>query len=253
LIAITNRKVSAISEKQLSLTWAVAGDPDDGEQIAISRSEFAEGPFAAVTTLAVSATSYLDSPNEFYMHRKYYYVIKSTVDTSDVAAVAIARLPDNLALEVSRLQQRHLERDVGELCAVFHKTTLGVRCSECWDEDLDQVTKDNCTTCLGTRFETAFGDQIDAYIQLPLEEITPTRSNTDMPGEQDVRMISMSNYPIIDRGDIIIEKETKDIWMVAERAQVLRTTKRGFIINQSAQVDHISPSSILIDLLAVMV
>lgn len=253
MIAITNRAVSAVSEKQLSLTWAIAGTPGVGEQITITRSESAEGPFEAVVTLAPNLTSYLDSPNEFYVHRKYYYVIKSTADATPVIAVALARLPDNLSLEVARLQQRHLERDVGELCAVFHKTTLGVRCSVCWDADLDQVTIDNCTTCLGTRFETGFGNQIDAYIQLPLEEITPTRSQQDMPGEQDVRMISMSNYPIIDRGDVIIEKATKGIWMISEKAQVLRTSKRGFIINQSAQVDHISPSSILTDLLSVMV
>lgn len=252
MITISSRSVTAISEKQLKISWVIGGSADPGESIKVSRSQSPEGPFTEIADLAVSATQHLDTPNHYYLHREYYYIVKSSDDPEVPDAVKLDYIPDGPAREVARLQTRHLERDVGVLCAVFKKMTSGTRCPDCWDADLDQVTKDNCETCLGTRFEVSYGDQIDAYIQLPRDDIRPTDNRRDGDKDQTSRIATMSNYPIIDRGDVIIEKSMKQMWEVSRKGQVTRRSKRGYIINQRFQADMIPPDNIEKNLLASM-
>jgi len=239
VLTIANRLVTALSDKQMGLSWTVSGSAAEGELISISRSEHPEGPWTALASVSAVTTTYNDTPNHYFYQRKYYYLIKSTEDQSAVDAVYLMNLPDNIAMEIVRQRERQLERTEGVECAIFTKTTTGARCPVCWNSKLDQPTKDKCSTCLGTRFETAFGNQIDAWVILPTDDVVNVISNNKNREKKNVRGAEMSNFPLVQPGDLIVDKTTMQIWEIPASMTIQRPSRRGYILSQHFQVERV--------------
>jgi hypothetical protein len=123
---------------------------------------------------------------------------------------------------------------------LFKRKKEGARCDECWDKVLKRVTKSNCHTCLGTGFIKGYYNLIPLWMdfnpdpalaQIP-EFGVREPSNTD---------IQMTNYPILQFGDIILELEPFRFWRVVNTRN---TEKNRTTILQVVRLDEVNKSDI---------
>ena len=120
--------------------------------------------------------------------------------------------------------------------ACFKRTIDGTRCDFCRNEQTHERTQDNCFVCKGTGyiegwsnpilFKGRWRDQVNKSVQ------------SNMYGESDSerRRLWLSAFPVLEIGDILIEKSTNNYF------EVISITSRepdNIIISQNAQCENL--------------
>jgi hypothetical protein len=123
------------------------------------------------------------------------------------------------------------------------KRRSGTRCTVCWDDTLQEVTKSACTACYTTGYTGGYMPAQDIMISFT-EPLFQTKF--DMGDIKDVQQGPTvgwtKNYPLILPSDIIVDEFNRRFRVI----QVQPTTKDGRIyLRQNLQLQLIPPTDII--------
>lgn len=142
---------------------------------------------------------------------------------------------------------------IGLPCYVYKKQTQGTaRCTNCWDDILQRVTKSKCTLCHGTGFVgSGIGGYYNpSYTWIDFSQDIKTQSvNQWGPTKEKQSDLFMSNYPRLSNGDLIIELISGDVWKVF---MVRETERRRCPMLQIVRADEMTRDSIEGQILAIV-
>lgn len=146
-----------------------------------------------------------------------------------------------IAKEINRKECVRLQK-VGVPLAIFKKRHWGVECTYCRDKATEMRTKEWCLKCFGTGILGGFYPPIDTYGEIVPQGRVSDIDEQGFGGKDEHRaQIRLMNYPIINRDDVVVEKETNIRW---------NTWYRNFVewrrvpVIQQAELSEIPPSSI---------
>jgi hypothetical protein len=149
------------------------------------------------------------------------------------------------AREITRRESILLDKFVGIDSLVFRKKYFGKRCPNCYNAAIEKVTKDNCSTCLGTSFLGGY------FVGMPTKmcyEISP--NNTQLSYQGKVESNSTTAWTISSP-----ELMTHDLILRATDAKLFRieainqTELQTVQVRQLVQIIELSKDSIEMNLI----
>ncbi len=128
----------------------------------------------------------------------------------------------------------------GTPCMVLKRKRNEVHCPDCYDTVLKRVTKSNCQTCYGTGKLGGFYQPIPLWMDLnPQQEAVAIADfGEKQTGQTDGEL---TNYPLLDPGDLIIEVMPNKIYRVES---IFRAEKRQVVLRQLVRLNQVNPSDI---------
>ncbi len=186
------------SDLSIDLSWTLLeGDAKVGD---IERSQAPHEGFEVLAEDAdLTSLTYRDTfttPNE---NRFYYYRVGG-------ALLHIGGVPSPQAKEIVRRDRWFLNsarRHSGaRLARVKIRRIDGQKCTECWDEVHQKVTKSKCNRCHGTGVINSYFSPIDMRVArtMPFKQRAPQPDQID---QTNVSQFWASNYPLLKPGDLI--------------------------------------------------
>lgn len=143
------------------------------------------------------------------------------------------------AMEIIRRKDLLREQFVGVLCDIRKRKILGERCQECVDPTTGLQIKPHCSNCYDTKIVGGFSGPIEVYCEIVESErnVVPSEIGTS----ENLGSMGKITWPLLFKGDIIIEQERNRRWYVnAVHRQMLRT----FPIDQKIDIRQISPKDV---------
>jgi len=133
-----------------------------------------------------------------------------------------------------------LEDVSGVPSLVYNRRRGGVPCGKCFDPIQKKRLISQCTNCYGTNWEKGFYDPIDCYVGY---DPNPKNALITQWGEvqENQSRLLMSNFPVLQPGDIIREIRTNRLWRVV---RVDLTEKRRTLLLQFPVVMEIKPGDV---------
>jgi len=120
------------------------------------------------------------------------------------------------------------------------RKTFGERCTSCIDEGTGMIDNSNCPICFGTKIIHGFGAPIEVYadiVENSVREVSPSELGT-LDG---INAIAKFTYPLVNRGDILIEEDRNRRWYVNK---VKFTSFKSVPVDQQIDVRLVSPKDI---------
>lgn len=143
------------------------------------------------------------------------------------------------AMEIIRRKELLREKFVGVLCDVRKRKILGESCQECVDPTTGLQIKTHCTNCYDTKVVGGFASPIEVYCEIVESErnVVPSEIGT----MENLVSRGKLSWPLLFKGDIIIERERNRRWYVnTVHRQMLRT----FPIDQTMDIRQIAPKDV---------
>jgi hypothetical protein len=143
------------------------------------------------------------------------------------------------AMEIIRRKDLLREEFVGVPCEVRKRRILGEVCQECVDPITGLQIKTHCHNCFDTKVVGGFSDPIEVHCEIVEGErnIVPSEGGTI----ENLLSQGKLTWPLMFKGDVIIEKERNRRWYVnTVRRQMLRT----FPIDQTMDIRQIAPKDV---------
>lgn len=214
---IRTLQVTILSQREYLLEWTLSGDPA-GETWTVERSDAPESHFQTLGTVLDGDQGFLDTqPMTYQKYIPYYYRVRYP-DNSVSALARMPYQPDKYLIQHVWNVRRHLKRDNGVLCHYFHKQDYGIRCSLCYDPDLNKVVMKDCPECLGVGYENGYTDPVEIYISFPAD--SPQRMRIDYTEYNMLEPPAWTGpYPLLFPGDILIRDVDKEVFRVGDRVQ----------------------------------
>jgi hypothetical protein len=117
-----------------------------------------------------------------------------------------------------------LKKGMGIRMYVLKRKHFGPRCTVCWDKKTGRILVKDCEACFGTSFTGGYYSPIEIYGHLkPAPVGTDHLADTNIPEVQNTNGYFLA-YPLIKKGDIVVEQEVNLRWEVvsAVDTQLLR-------------------------------
>lgn len=264
-MSLSNFKVKPSLQDAIELRWDEYSADEFNPYYGILRSHGPNSDFSPVDV--IQANQYVDrGVNLLKKWREYYYKILvldddgsgdkffpdySREDESEVKR--IQNEPDAVTLEIIRrnnlllknyLSPNSNQKGPGQECYVLKRMSRGERCGNCWDADAKRRTTKDCEECGGTGFEKGYFDPIPAYIQFNPENKRQQITDQGVI-EQSQTTARMSNFPIVNPRDIIVEPYFDRRYRVVQSA---KTEKGRYLISQNLSLREINPDQIEYDI-----
>lgn len=100
----------------------------------------------------------------------------------------------------------------GTPVVIFQKKISGIRCS-CWDNVLKRAKTGNCPICHGSTYVNGFSKPIPVWVEIGPD--AKQAQMTDLKVEYgNKNNITLTNYPLLNIGDIVAEIRTHQYWRV---------------------------------------
>lgn len=216
----------------------------------IYRSGSPEGPWELIKDNAGAVYSYEDvKPEVQGMNTDVWYKVTSGA-LSSVPRSVLHEMPKRQYLiwrKMVRDEDVMLRKGNGRLLAIAKRKHWGVRCTECWDSRSGKIIKKLCLSCFGTAFEGGYFSPIDLW-----GTIKPGTPGTDFSTESSVPEVEtctmmVQYYPVVRRGDIIIEKEVNRRWeiTVEQSTELLRNPVHQDITISRLPINHMIYSLVI--------
>lgn len=239
MVNVKNLALSILDLKRFMLYWNSVGE-STAEKLTIERAESPTGTFIELGEINDIQEYYIDETPT--THRKYipcYYRIKHADGTySQVVHLPFDR--DRYQMEVIRLTNRYLQRDVGLKCYYFHYIRAGTTC-ECWDDTLMASLVKNCPLCKGTGKKMGYEDPVEIYVSFPPD--SPTEINV---GHTTYQVLTpqawTSNYPLLFPDDILIRDMDKEVFLI--QGEVRRSGRKLYPGRQTFNAQGIEHGSV---------
>lgn len=178
----------------------------------------------------ITQNFYLDEDAELFPDKVYYY--KVTYNTLDGESSLDDAITFNIYTDIppgleERLYWTLIEsvRRVnmglnmyGELCKVYVKKAVGVKCPECYDEYSRRAVDPTCAVCYGTGISGGY----DTYLRRLVVFDATTRLEASIFGLRlDYRpKMVISNYPYVSDGDLFKRQDGR-IFMISNVSKYL--------------------------------
>ena len=169
---------------------------------------------------------------QFNFDRYYYFTVEAYLKTAPTVIVAsrqehISGRPDGIAMAIIQIERRYNKTYVGAPSTIWKVRVVNGSCPECWNELTRTTMKSNCSTCHGTGYLNDYYSGFSAEIAFEYGNIaeqgdqTSTQINTTTSAR-------MSNYPIVRPGDIILNNDNGQRYVVnnpVQRTQLPRVRR----------------------------
>jgi hypothetical protein len=128
----------------------------------------------------------------------------------------------------------------GIQCKILKKKNYGTPCNKCIDIATKKVTHSHCPTCYGTRITNGFYDPIETYCKI--HEVSPKAQKESVLGTVDNVIASCGVcYPVVSRGDIVIESVSNRRWIVNETKRLFYKT---VLFDQQVEIRQLSAKDV---------
>jgi hypothetical protein len=227
--------------------WAFKPTNEDltGVAVDVYRAYASTGEFAKVATVQYPQTYYVDSEinlRDFW--RDANYRIESTYQGKTIKK-GPQGLDSVLSVPAKEMVRLHsIDLRFSGMPVLVYLRRRGSRCPDCWDPELQKVTRSECTTCFATGYLGGYYPPI-----LTLGNIIPE----DKSNQPDVTIrestktsMKMSNYPLIRPRDAIREVNTPNFWRVvsvncSEVERVITVQELTLVKLETAEIEHKLP------------
>lgn len=247
MLAVKEFTVRQISLSANELTWSFEQESQDPLNFLfqIYRSESQGGPFDAVSPEFTNKFYYIDNilpwPNP---GRTLFYKLKQKDQASneEFSEIRYIGYGNNLyALEIARLERAAFKQAAGQKLYIFPVKTFGKFCS-CYDSITGKRFKKNCQECYETGFSGGYMDVIETYGQVGTysKQIRELPSPGGIELDMAATVIKLVNYPIVKRGDIILDPKYNKRWRAAT---IIPKNLAGCLVSQEITAVLLEPSN----------
>ena len=222
--------------------------------IEVHRSSGPEGPWVLAGAVSSNSVVFEDKSRiKRSLWDRIFYKLK-VVETStqnvvvESSAVTLGAIPDPNAREIIRQHNLLLygvNTHPGYYAidfACFKRTKQGTPCSYCRDLESGDIYIDRCDECMGTRYLEGFSNQVKFRARF-ITSASP-RSEITVYGDKEVdsRSIFMSSFPVLEPGDILVEKDTDNHWEVTN---INTSEPGGILVSQRATLSKVYHNNIV--------
>jgi len=247
MITITKFVARPISTDAAELSWQIQPASEDIFQydFQVFRSESPAGPWDTLSPKFKDKFYFIDNqmPPFNQVRHLYYKITVSKGEATSSYTTKLGQLENRYAIEIARLNRVALKVAVGLKLYVLPVRTFGAYCS-CYDPVTGKRTVNECLSCYNTGYAGGYLTAIETYGMIT----TPTKVTQEIPkgggveAEPLVTEIRLANYPLLKRGDIIVNPATNDRWRVAN---VTTPTLAGMVVSQLCRCSLVDPSDIV--------
>lgn len=124
--------------------------------------------------------------------------------------------------------------------ACYKRVRFGSRCLFCLNE-LGEVVLDKCTHCFGSRYLEGWSNPMIFWGHWLDSGTTATQSDYLGQTEVNYKQLFMTNSPVIDTGDVLIESDGPNAWRIVTADQ---RRPGGYLVSQTLSVSQIDPQHI---------
>jgi hypothetical protein len=149
------------------------------------------------------------------------------------------------AAEITRRETILLDKFVGVDSLIFRKKYFGQRCPNCYNEDIEKVTKDHCLTCLGTSF---IGGYFPGMLTKMCYEISPNNTQLTYLGKLETNQTSAwtISSPALMTHDLILRIPDYSLFRIES---INQTELQTVQVRQVVQITELSKNSVEMNLI----
>lgn len=214
----------------------------------VYRSESEYGPFEKITKVPTSSKFLKDTSTQFFSKfLNGWYVVETRLPSGQrIQSKAITwqnkrnSWVEIRATEIQRREALLLSKFTGVQTYLFRRRNFGIRCTRCWNTDIEKATEDHCPTCLGTSFEGGYFPGYETLVQF---DPTPNSLAFGQQGrvEQNVITAWTISYPQIEVGDVVLRVPDMKLY----RVDAIQTTELQTVpVRQILQLNELDKESI---------
>ena len=206
--------------KEICIEWKLSGVILPGNYLfEVERSGSPEGPFKSLTPVPiVNKFFFIDrtTPLLTKENHPYYRVIVTLPSGKKITSEAkdlfrnLEKRQWLVLREITRKEILRFRKYVGIQAFILKLKHFGEKCSAgCVDPVSDQVTIADCTQCFGTRFDGGYEAPIEAWVEVaPVINEKALRPDGLGMAEDFGSQVRLISYPLVTRGDIIVEADS---------------------------------------------
>lgn len=234
--------------KQITLEWVIPTDWG-GCRFNVYKAQTEDGTYTKLNQalIDVGTNFFKDKTTEDYSKiNKGWYIIEAVLSSgkriqSDPITWGNERTSwvEIRAQEIQRREWLLLNKFVGMEVYVFRRRTYGQRCTNCWNYDLQKVTKDKCTVCMGTSFEGGYFPAIKTLIQF---EPNPNEVQLTYFGKWEINEMYAWTiaFPHVKQRDLIYRATDGALFEISDRKN---TELQGSTVRQLLKVTQLDKDS----------
>jgi hypothetical protein len=208
--------------KQVSVEWAIPADWGNCE-FNVYFSQVEDGDFQKLTSQPVTGTFLIDTGTQEYrkFNRGFYVIEAILLDKGNVSIKSKVtswssdqhRFVELRSIEIQRREYVLLSKFNGTRSYIFRRKTYGQRCPECWDNRLEKIMKDHCSTCIGTGFKGGYFDGAPCFINYDTNPNSNLKTYFGVFEPSQITGWTIS-LPEIRPDDIVVQTGTWDVYRV---------------------------------------
>lgn len=214
----------------------------------IYRSETEYGPWEKLNPTPVTGNHFKDATTQdFSKFQNGFYTVECLLPSGQRIKSAATTWQnkrtgwaDLRAIEIRRRESLLLSKFTGIKTFIFRRRNFGKRCPECWNFETEQVTKDHCSTCLGTSFEGGYFNGFETLVQYD-----PTTNDAVLSYQGKVEQNQIPawtiDYPEISIFDLILRVPD---WKLYRVDRVFGTELQAVVVRQSMLLTELAKESI---------
>ncbi len=128
-----------------------------------------------------------------------------------------------------------LKKLIGIEFYLLKRRHFGTRCAACYDPYTNEVIKGHCDTCFGTSWT---GGYFDPILILGRRKVSQVQTQIGKQTKDDTNhpQIQVLDFPLVDEGDILVEKQHNKRFLVKQR---YHTTLKTITVHQTLSVSEL--------------
>lgn len=218
----------------------------------VYRSETNSGPWSKITPTPITGNYFKDvTTMDFSKFMQGFYIVECILpDQRRIQGTPTTwgnkrnKWVDIRANEIQRREMLLLTKFTGVETYLFRRRHFGMRCTNCWNHEIEKVTKDHCSVCLGTSFQGGYYPGFKTLLQYE-----PSNSNASLgyQGRQESLVLPAwtISYPAIEVFDVVLRVPD---WKLYRVDAVSKTELQATVVRQILNLTELGKESIEFDL-----
>lgn len=243
-------QVLPVYPDHIYIQWTVEDKASALHSVDILRSQSPSGPFSVIATVDSTEYNYQDSePNLLGLTRSYWYIIKANssfnvneyvLSEPKTAEYELKGHRAKIARKARRDLKIQLERLNGVPIIILKRRTFGPRCTQCYNPTTNDVMFSQCNTCYGTTYVDGYHDPIYTHGKMD-PTVVQESIGASGPNEMAMTGLTITEYPVVEINDIIIEAKTNRRFKVMRR---ISSESSRVLVHQDLQISELSRAGI---------
>jgi hypothetical protein len=239
---------------RIAISWDIGRQVPFPLAFNIYRSGGDKGEFTKLNVAPIVGNSYLDEGlqpiskifNVLYQLEIIYPFQEETQLLNPQPLVCTPSLKRSY-LVAKRMDQKYFieyRARSGQQFVILKQRDFGEQCTECYNPVTEAATKSNCGGCFGTTIEGGFWNPIETIGKIDPE--TKVQRLGAMQFEEPINtQASLRAFPIVKKGDILVEKCNNNRWYI----NTVQVVEHGrYPVKQLAEIRLIERTSIIYEI-----